>query len=75
MNAEVFPIGSQVKINQGFDTYTFGVVLGYNATDKNLVGFQQNYVIEVTGGVDVYGNPAKVGRIATPQASHVTLKK
>lgn len=64
--------GTAVKIDQGFNTFTIGVVRGYDNTRKNLAGFRGNYAIEITGGLDCFGNPAKVSEIRTVLQSHVS---
>lgn len=72
MRKTIYKIGKQVKINQGFDTFTYGQVLSYDNKKKNIMGFKGNYSIKITGGVDCFGRPAKIGDTITALWSNVT---
>lgn len=65
--------GQRVKINQGFGNFTEGVVRSFDDKKKNLCGFKAHYEIEVTGGVDCFGKPAKIGQIQTVHHSDVSV--
>lgn len=61
-----------VKIDQGFGNFTYGLVVSYDSREKNVCGWRGNYRIEVTGGVDMRGKPARVGEIRTALHTHVS---
>jgi hypothetical protein len=67
-----FATGSTVKVNNGGERFTFGIVRGFDNVRKNVCGWVGNYSIEVTGGVNTFGKPADVGSIRTVLHTHVS---
>jgi hypothetical protein len=68
---KLFATGKKVAINQGFGVQTFGTVVSFDAKTKNKMGFKGNYKIMITGGLDCFKRPAKVGEIVNVLHSHV----
>ena len=68
----MFSLGKEIKINQGFDCYTIGEVISFDDTTPNRMGHVGNYQIKITGGLDCFGKPAKIGKIVTVLKSHVS---
>lgn len=67
-------VGKSVKVNQGFNKFTLGEVVSYTP-DANRLGNKGNYLIKITGGVDCFGKPAKIGALKNVQESNVELAK
>ncbi|ASD50573.1 hypothetical protein FDI24_gp040 [Acidovorax phage ACP17] len=72
MKTQKFQNGIEVKIDQGGGRFTTGIVRGFDGEKKNICGWVGNYQIEVTGGVNCFGKPAKVGAILTVLHTHVS---
>lgn len=63
--------GTKVKVNQGFGVHTLGIVQSFNPGNKQL-GVSSKYLIEVTGGKNCFGKPAKAGELHAVNAAHVS---
>jgi hypothetical protein len=63
--------GTKVRVDQGFGRFTEGVVVSFS-TAKNRLGNPNNYVVRVTGGVNVFGRPERVGYSMTVHQDHVS---
>jgi hypothetical protein len=67
-----FTPGTVARIDQGFGLFTEVIVVAFT-TEPNSLGGRKNYNVKVTGGVNVFGKPAKVGAIQLVSAGNVVL--
>ena len=63
--------GEKIKIDQGFGRFTEGTIESFDDTKPNQLGHKGNYMIKITGGVDCFGKPAKIGQVTKVLKSHV----
>lgn len=61
----------KARINQGFGKYTEVEIISHDENSVNRLGNKDNFTVRVTGGVDCFGKPAKIGAVKTVQASNI----
>lgn len=66
----VIPNGSKAKVALGFEQYTEVEIISFSSK-RNRLGHKGNYKVRIIGGVDIYGNRAKVGSIQEVLHSNV----
>lgn len=66
-------IGAQVRIDQGSNRFTLGIVEFYGSCVHPRLGGEPKvrYIVRTTGGVSVFGTPAQVGLVRYVNPSHV----
>jgi hypothetical protein len=64
--------GTTVKVDHGNSTFFTGVVRSFQPKPDPVYGMSSLYKIEITGGVNSFGEPAPVGETYDVHYSHVS---